>query len=138
MNVPTQKHTADYIKVLIYVPCKHTPALHTRNLPHQSSKQQPEIESGDPVIIPCDICMFMRLSFSFAPSLPPHLSATQTTQYPTMGSERVHTFLDGRWQVNNRFQQQRCRINQSEVSPTHTSTHPPHINPNNTTSPQTQ
>lgn len=59
------------------------------------------------------------LSFSFSP----RLSATQTPQ----NGER--TFLDGRWQVNNQFQQQRRLFAQSEASPTRTHTHKAPISP---------
>ncbi|KAL1263149.1 hypothetical protein QQF64_005888 [Cirrhinus molitorella] len=76
--------------------------------------------------MPRDICMFMRLSLSLflIHSFPP-TSSLRDADYSIPGyGERTHTrtFLDGRWQVNNQFQQQRWLITQSEASPTNTHT----------------
>ncbi len=64
-------------------------------------------------------------------SLPP-TSSSRDADYSIPGyRERTHTrtFLDGRWQVNNQFQQQWWLITQSEVSPTHTHTHKAPVSP---------
>ncbi len=75
-------------------------------------------------------CLCVSLSFSFTPSLPPRLSATQTTQYPATGSARIHALFlmaDGKSTISSNSSGG-SSPNQKRPQYTHTHTHT-HIKP---------
>lgn len=75
------------------------------------------------------LCVSLFLIHSFPPTSSPRDADYSIPSYGERTNTR--TFLDGRWQVNNQFQQQRWLITQSEASLriTHTHTHKAPVSP---------